>query len=259
MRPLKGFRRFVQPMDRATDVLAQFAAFPFADLATIVGEQPILILAPHPDDESLGCGGLIAQACAAGAEVHVAVLTDGTQSHPHSPSHPAARLKALREDETRDATAVLGLPPERLHFLEYPDTLAPRRGQPLRDAGQRLAEFVTSMKIGTVFSSWEHDPHCDHLAAHRVTVEASRLKHFRHLSYAVWGWTLPDTKWLKRVKLQGYRLNVMPNLPVKRQAISCHRSQMTDLISDDATAFRLPEHLLALCDRPFEAFLMNGA
>ena len=79
---------------RAADVLARMASLPFADVATIAGSGPILVLAPHPDDESLGCGGLIAQACAAGIEVHVAILTDGSMSHPNSAAFPAQRLLA---------------------------------------------------------------------------------------------------------------------------------------------------------------------
>ena len=174
-------------MERATDILAKIAALPMADVHTIAGNRPILILAPHPDDESLGCGGFIAQACAAAHEVHVAILTDGTYSHPNSSSYPPARLKALREAEAAEAVSFLGLPPANLMFLEYQDGKAPRHGPPLHAAAERLSGIMRSRNIGRVFASWEHDPHPDHLAAHRIAAEASRLAAARHVSYAVWG------------------------------------------------------------------------
>ena len=57
---------------------------PIGTLDDVIGPSAPLILAPHPDDESLGCGGLIAACCAAARPPVVAILTDGSQSHPGS-------------------------------------------------------------------------------------------------------------------------------------------------------------------------------
>ena len=245
-------------MRRATDVLARMAQLPYSDVSAITAAGPLLVLAPHPDDESLGCGGLIAQACAAGAQVHVAILTDGAGSHPNSRDYPPARLKALRETEAAEAVATLGLPPNRLHFLGYPDTAAPLRGPALLQAAQRLARLAAEHDIATVLSSWEHDPHCDHVSAHRIAALASALGGFQLMSYAVWGWTLGPDTWLPRERISGLRLDISPNLPAKRRAIACHRSQ-TGMIADDPAGFELPQALLDLCNRPFEAFLRRPA
>jgi LmbE family N-acetylglucosaminyl deacetylase len=207
-RRLLKLRRFVQPMDQAADVLSRMVNLPLVDTTTITEKQPILILAPHTDDESLGCGGLIAQACAAGETVYVAILTDGTGSHPNSQAFPPARLKALRERETADAVATLGLQSDHLSFLEYTDASAPLGGRPLTQAAERLAEYVRIRGIATVCASWKSDPHCDHIAAHRIAVRASLLTKFRHLSYAVWGWTLPGNTWLPRSPIEGLRLDI---------------------------------------------------
>ena len=259
LRRVNAVSRFVRPMARATDVLEQIATLPWADLPAITAGRRILVLAPHPDDESLGCGGLIIQAVQAGLDVHVAILTDGSRSHPNSKTHPAARLKSVREAEAAAAVAILGVARDHLWFMEYPDGSAPQRGRGLRAAGARLAERVSAHGIETVFSTWAHDPHHDHLSAHRVTREAARAVAFRHLSYPVWGWTLPGTAWLARAPLQGYRLDVSQTLPRKRQAIACHISQTTDMISDDPAGFSIPDRLYEICDRPFEAFILNGA
>ena len=76
-------------MRRAGDVHDAMRALPVArDLDEITGNRCALILAPHPDDESLGCGGLIAEACARGRPPAVIIVSDGTGSHPLSREYP---------------------------------------------------------------------------------------------------------------------------------------------------------------------------
>lgn len=77
------------------------------------GPGGFLILAPHSDDESIGCGGLIAESVARDRPVRVVVLSDGAASHPNSATFPPPRLAALRMEETRAAVAELGLDPAR--------------------------------------------------------------------------------------------------------------------------------------------------
>ena len=66
-----------------------------ASVAQLTGGAPALVLAPHPDDESLGCGALLA-ASFAGPGAHVICLTDGGASHLGSPTWPREALSALR-------------------------------------------------------------------------------------------------------------------------------------------------------------------
>ena len=61
----------------ASDVIVAMEELPDADIDTILGGERPLILAPHADDESLGCGGLIAACCERGQPPVVAILTDG--------------------------------------------------------------------------------------------------------------------------------------------------------------------------------------
>lgn len=247
--------RLAGPVVRAGEALRRMAALPYADLDAVIGGGTALVVAPHPDDESLGCGGLIAEACARGRPPVVAVLTDGTMSHPSSPSHPAPKLKARREAETRAAVAALGLPPDRLHFLGFPDSQAPQEGPGFAAAAERLAELARSHRADSILATWEHDPHRDHVAAHAIAREAARLTGARLVSYPVWGWTLPADRPLPDRGLLGARLDVARHLPAKRRAIAAHASQLPGGITDDPNGFHLGPDMLALHDRAFEVFL----
>ncbi len=263
-----GIRPFVAPLPRfsgpvsphscrAGVLLEQMAALPFADLDEITGGATALVLAPHADDESLGCGGLIAEANARGLPPAVAVLTDGSMSHPSSRSHPPPRLRALRRAEARAAVAALGVGSERLHFLDLPDGRAPCEGPGVEEAAARVADLARAYEVGTIFTTWECDPHTDHVAAHVIARTAARLAGARVVSYPVWGWALPRRTRLPVASVAGARLDTTRHMPAKRRAIAAHESQHSGLIADDPQGFRLPTSLLSAVDRPFEVFLFE--
>lgn len=223
-----------------------FAALPEAGLGAVLGGRRALILAPHPDDESLGCGGLIAAACAAGLPPAVVILTDGAASHPHSTSHPPPRLAALREVEVREALTILGLPEKDVVLLREPDTKLAKQGAIV----ERLVEIAQQENCGVVIGPWAGDPHCDHEAA-AVIAEAVAIRGgLRLLSYPVWGWLREDAP-----PATGWRLDISAHLDVKRRAIAAHASQYGKVIMDSPGGFFLPENLLAIAARPYEVFL----
>jgi LmbE family N-acetylglucosaminyl deacetylase len=237
--------------------------------AVVPGPGGILVLAPHPDDESIGCGGLIAECAAQGRLVRVVVLTDGAASHPASPSYPAPRLAALRQEETRAAVAELGLDPARdLSFLGQPDTRLPAAGAGLDAAVAALLrrlEADGAPPPAAVLTTWGHDPHTDHKAARAIGGALARAlpSRPRFFAYPVWGWAFahpipgfptPPEPDLSET-LRGHRLAIDRHLAAKRRAVAAHRSQTTALIADDPGGFRLTPESLALAFRPFELFL----
>jgi LmbE family N-acetylglucosaminyl deacetylase len=229
---------------------------PEGQLDDIIGTGRCLILAPHPDDESLGCGGLIAACVAVGRPPLVAVLTDGAGSHPNSRTHPPDRLRAVRAQEAKTAISRLGLSPDRLVFLNQPDTAAPRAG-PGFDAvvATLLALIRAESGCTAILAPWRHDPHCDHEAASRLATAVAEAIPVSHVAYPVWGWTLAAERPIQAATPTGFRLDISGFLPAKRAAIRAHRSQYGDLIVDDPGGFRLPPDLLANFDRPFETFI----
>ncbi len=239
----------------AGDFLARAEALPFGTLADVTGGGGVVVVAPHPDDESLGCGGLIAAARASGVSVRVVVISDGAGSHPNSASYPMARLRDLREAETREAMLEVGLADSEIRFLRLPDRFVPCRGPEAEAACDAIVAAVAECEAGAVCVTWARDPHCDHVAAAAIVDAArARLGETRVWSYPVWGWTLPPGTDVGDAP-RGLRLDITRHLAAKTAAVARHCSQTTDLIADDPHGFRLTPAMLAHFARPYEILL----
>jgi LmbE family N-acetylglucosaminyl deacetylase len=244
-------------MNIAGDCHSAWRALPPGSLDDIIGSGTCLILAPHPDDESLGCGGLIAACVAAGRTPLVVVLTDGTGSHPNSRAFPPDRLRTVREQEVRTAVECLGLSPDRVVFLAQPDTAAPHDGPRFDAVVAQLSRLINQIPAcTTILAPWQFDPHCDHEAASLAASAAAAATQIRHVAYPVWGWTLPVETPVPAPSPAGWQLDISAFLPSKRKAIQAHRTQYGRLIQDDPTGFQLPRALLSVFDSPFETFLI---
>lgn len=214
-----------------------------------------VVLAPHPDDESLGCGGLLATLDDLGLPARVVVVTDGTRSHPNSREYPRYRLRGVREREAKEAVSHLGGHP--LTFLRYRDCGLPEAGTlAFRAAADRLAAAMAEAE--TVVVPWRRDPHCDHEATWALAREAVRLlsPRPRWLEYSVWAWPEANAHLAPRAgEAVPWRLDVSAAQDRKRRAVRAHRSQTTRLITDDPDGFCLSADMLALFDRSWELFL----
>ncbi len=239
-------------------MLDRIRRLPDGDLAEVMHGRPALVVAPHPDDESLGCGGLIAQASAFGAAVHIAVVTDGAASHPGSGTHQRDRLRQLRHSETLAAAAVLGVPAERVSFLDIPDGQAPQHGRGAQAAGQRLASLAHDISAGTIFTSWNYDTHPDHVAAHHYAGIAAWETQAALFSYPVWAWMLPRGTLMPNLRWQGFSIDITPHIAIKREAVLRHRSQTTSVIADDPLGFRLSDAQLAAMITSREFFIAEN-
>src|SRR3989344_4523812 len=110
-----------------------------AELAPISVEQLVpeghraVIIAPHPDDEVLGCGGLLQGLAALGRAIQLISVTDGSASHPGSRRWSVERLSVVRPQESAQALHRLGLPLHRLKWLRagFTDSQVAAREAPL--------------------------------------------------------------------------------------------------------------------------------
>lgn len=217
-----------------------------------------MILAPHADDESLGCGGLIAELAANGRPPMVVIVTDGTGSHPLSIEYPARRLRALRESETLRAAAILGVPADHVIFLRLRDTAAPRSGPDFESAVATIEHLMRRHGTDVICAPWLHDPHGDHEAVQLIARASCARTGALLFSYPVWGWLLDDDTLLPVESISGWRLDIRRHLELKHKAIAAHASQYSDLIADDPSGFRLPTELLAAFDSPYEVFITTS-
>lgn len=246
---------------RAGDYIASIERLPLAPVESLIGTGTIVVLAPHPDDETLGCGGLMAAARSLGRRVHIVILTDGTGSHPHSKTYPASRLAALRREESQRAAEVLGLAASDLTFLGLKDAAAPHAGAAFDAAVGRIEDIIRSLGgAETLLVTWKHDPHCDHeAAASMAEAVAARQPGLRLWRYPIWGLHLEAGVDVDAPPPTGFRVDITPWLAAKRAAIACHASQMTNLIDDDPDGFRFAENTLAPFLARYERFIGPAA
>jgi LmbE family N-acetylglucosaminyl deacetylase len=135
--------------------------------------KQIIVFAPHPDDETLGCGGTIAKRLDEGYEVLVVVMTDGRHSFVKglgiALDPTPEELKEIRRDEVKRATRTLGVPEGDLLFLDFVDgTLAENEAE----AQEKVMELLREKVPSEIYFPYEKDGHPDHLATNRAVVNA---------------------------------------------------------------------------------------
>lgn len=149
------------------------------------GAGTVLVIAPHPDDEVLGCGGTIARLSAAGREVHVAIATTG-----QPPRYDAASVKAVR-DEAAAAHALLGV--TRTHYLDLPAAELDRIGH--ADINRAMDGLFEQVDPETVLMPFIGDIHLDHQLVFRSCLVAARPSQARYPTRLYAYETLSETNW----------------------------------------------------------------
>ena len=239
-----------------------FLTYPVRPTSYAATLGPAVVIVPHPDDEALGCGGLLALLRQAGQPVAAVLVSDGSLSHPHSREFSAVARRELRYAEFRHALSVLGVDEndENVLYLHLPDGAVPTEGQPdFADAVTRLAEFLQAKHPATVLVPWRRDPHPDHRATSQLTAAAlAQLPQPpRRLEYVVWAWERAAPADLPQpAEGAGFQLTIAPVLAQKQRAIAAHRSQLTPgVITDDPSGFLLSAEMLAHFAQPTEVFI----
>lgn len=125
----------------------------------------ILVISPHPDDESIGCGGTIRNHVLRGDTVHVIVLTSG-EAGGHG--RPPGETKRLREQEARDAAAILKL--ASIEFWRQPD--GKLRVTPV--LRERLRALIRTMRPSLLYVTHDREMHPDHRAAMRLVSQVQQ-------------------------------------------------------------------------------------
>lgn len=198
-----------------------------------------LVVAAHPDDETLGVGGFIATQSARGLEITVAAVTDGEHAYPEH-----SRLAEVRRAEQTEALSRLGVPEQNIVRFGMPDSGVEAREDELVE---RLSTMVTPDTL--VVAPWQGDFHPDHRACGRAAEKAARRAGAMLCTYFFWAWHM-----LRAERMANLRLRSLPlhdgSLEAKAAAVRLHRSQFVREKGEPI----LNEKLLSPAKRIFEIF-----
>jgi LmbE family N-acetylglucosaminyl deacetylase len=203
---------------------------------------PALVIAPHPDDESLAVAGLISTLVSTGVPVQVIAVTDGERAYGNQPE---ADLAEVRRAEQTAALQQLGIKSSDIVRLGLTDSHVANEQKSLL---QQLLPLVS--KDTQVLAPWTGDFHPDHEACGRAAREVARLTGAALTFYFFWTWHRG-----KPSLIQGMPLRSLPLSPLQQQAkhaaIGQHRSQLMHLSGEPI----LPDQLLWPTRRSTEIFL----
>ncbi|MEO0649810.1 MAG: PIG-L deacetylase family protein [Planctomycetota bacterium] len=199
------------------------ARAPLPEVVEALPRGPVLLLAPHPDDDLIGAGCTAARHVAQGDSVHVVVAYDGaagTGADPEAQALPREEFIGLRQREARAGGAHLGL--ESYEFWGYPEGHEP--GPPEFEHGvNQLLATLERLQPATLYCPWIGEHHIDHHVLAKVAREAIRRSGF---SGDAWGYEV----WTALVPTRV--VDITDHFERKAAGLAEHRSQLahTDLV-----------------------------
>jgi LmbE family N-acetylglucosaminyl deacetylase len=208
----------------------------------------VVVVAAHPDDETIGAGGALRALDRAGAEVVLVVATDGEAAHPGLGADDRRALAAVRRAETDAALAELGLGHVPVHRLGLPDSALAEHAPALRDA---LREHLAG--ADAYLAPWPHDPHPDHAAVARAAAEAAPVT-AHGWSYLIWtwAWSGPDDRDLSWPRARVVTLTD-DDRAARDRAVRAYASQLAP--GPDGSPAVLAAGLLEHLNRPVDLLL----
>lgn len=202
-------------------------------------KKRIIVFAPHPDDETLGCGGTIARRINEGYEVIVVVITDGRYSFSvvlGIDSDPTPEeLKEIRKNETIRATKILGVPKDNLLFLDFEDnTLATHE----KEVEEKIINIMKQYTPEEVYFTYEKDYNYDHQATSRIVRRSVQRLGLPSIQYqysiarpgtcGVYGRIRPLIDAVMNIFKKNYvKIDVTEFLSLKQKALSEFKSEIS--------------------------------
>jgi LmbE family N-acetylglucosaminyl deacetylase len=183
----------------------------------------VLVLAPHCDDEILGCGGIMAKYIASNIPVYVAIITNGNIGDPElfpKEGTEKVRSEALKSHE------LLGV--EETFFLDFP---APRLDSiPAYKLSLELNKLIKSLKISTMYIPHRGDIHKDHRITYEAALVAARPINNSPVKKIYAYETLSETEWAPPYGDDAFIPTVFedigPYIGKKKKAFECYNTQI---------------------------------
>ena len=216
-----------------------------------------LAVAPHPGDESLGCGGTLAMLSQLGVETAVLWVTDGAASHRNSTIYAPPKLANLREAEGRMALDKLGVGRKNSFFLRLADGQVPFFGEANFDkAFAATRDILEHFEPQTLLLPWRRDPHRDHHASWQLLSRAAQGLEIQSFEYLLWA--LDNTQpqdWPQNSEASAFVVEVSGVKKRKLAAIHAHASQTSHLIKDDPEGAWMSPEVVARFETSHEAWI----
>jgi LmbE family N-acetylglucosaminyl deacetylase len=188
-----------------------------------------LVIAPHPDDETLCGGGAIALLRQMGYRVHVMILSDGVRMHPRNEFMNSREFSAVRKYEAENALFHLGVSSDSVTFLSLNDSLIPARQEAGFEEVVRLCRNkLADLKPDTILAPWRRDFHRDHQAAWQITRQAlseESMDDVKLVEYTKWALYADIEEHLPtKEEVQPWRLNIKPVMKQKNDAMGAYEA-----------------------------------
>jgi LmbE family N-acetylglucosaminyl deacetylase len=213
----------------------------------------LIVVAAHPDDESLGAGGLIATCATRGIRVRVFVVTDGAASHPESPTRTPSQIARDRAAEITEAVSYLD-PRARVVRLGFAD------GGTDRDRDQIRAELSHAIESAdgpiVIAAPFRGDGHRDHRIVGELCAELAEKHGHSLLEYPIWlwHWAHPGETTVPYEDLVALPLGPA-EIEAKARAIAAHATQVAALSGEPGDERVLRPELLEHFQHSTEFFV----
>jgi LmbE family N-acetylglucosaminyl deacetylase/protein-L-isoaspartate O-methyltransferase len=222
---------------------------------SLEGVTELLVLSAHPDDETLAAGGLIASAAARGIAVQVVIVTDGSASHPDSPTTTPGDLARMRAREAFEAIGLLA-PDASLSLLGVADGQVRENEAAVTAAIDAAVADADSRAL--VLAPWRGDGHRDHRLVGELAAAAAQRHGRRLIEYPVWMWHWGTPESVDLSDARAFTLSAAERR-TKGRAIAAHRSQVAALSPQPGDEAMLRPDFLEHFDAAHELFFAADA
>ena len=181
----------------------------------------IIVVAAHPDDEALGCGGTIAAEAREGAEVTVVFMTNGVGArHTREQDSQVSRRLAA----SRAACEILGV--SRVEQLDFPDNRLDR--VPLLDIVQAIEPIISDTTPSVVLTHYAYDLNVDHRVCHQAVLTACRPQAGHSVKTILSFEVASSTEWAfsSRGFQPNYFVDISSSLETKLRALDAYSEEM---------------------------------
>ncbi|MEM2507358.1 MAG: PIG-L family deacetylase [Nitrososphaeria archaeon] len=232
--------------------------------------KSLIVFAPHPDDETLGCGGTIVKKIREGYEVFVVYMTDGRYALTEVGENEILDPLDMKEQRRKDAlkaAEILGLKEKNLFFLDIEDKTLKKHKQ---DAQKIVFEIMKDIKPSEIFFPQKKEYNLDHQMTHvivEVACERLKVDPIKY-QYAI-AWTFPfyflnhltnestfDFIMCSYLKCNMVYVDISKFLPIKEMAIKAYRSQIL-LFSNNQKRTPLKASFISRFLKNYEKFFVK--